>query len=180
MNSNLLLICLAAIACKVSGQMWPSGGTTTEGATTGAATTAGSGPTGAPGSGTTGSGPTGAPGTSPPGGCKCEPCKKIGSGKWRGMYMLWEDKGGRCGHECAYIRQEDNKVFCMCEPGPVDFVKPSRCPAFRTLQCSVFNKCIEGQGDCDRDNECQSGLVCGDGNCSSDKHHPTDDCCYKR
>ena len=26
---------------------------------------------------------------------RCEPCKKIGSGKWRGMYMLWEDKGGR-------------------------------------------------------------------------------------
>ena len=108
------------INCKVcervvSNWLWKltSGGTTTEGATTGAATTTGSGPTGAPGTS-----PPGGCKWEPllikiqllyfesrrlkikttfvwKNDFRCEPCKKIGSGKWRGMYMLWEDKGGR-------------------------------------------------------------------------------------
>merc|ERR1719474_1236832 len=84
--------------------------------------------------------------------------------------------GGRCGEECTYIRQEDNKVFCMCEPGPVPFVKRVGCP-FQP-QCSAANPCLEGQGDCDYDIDCAGNLVCGDGNCGG-RYHRTDDCCRK-
>merc|ERR1719228_3045287 len=153
---------------KVSGQgIWPSGGGSGGGGGGGGATTSGAMT-------------TGAPVTSGGGQCRCESCKQISSGQYTGVYLLWEGVGGRCIDECTYIRQEDNKVFCMCEPGPIDFVKPARCPAFRNLQCSAYNKCIEGQGDCDSDYECKGDLVCGDGNCASDYYHSTDDCCERR
>jgi len=163
MNSKLLLACLAVLATKVSGQVWPSGDTTT----------------GAPGTQTTGPpGTPGPPGTTPMGGCQCQACKEIPSGnEWAGQYLLWEGVGGRCGDECTYIRQGDNKVFCMCEPGPIPFELRLGCP-FRP-QCSRGNKCIEGQGDCDYDYECAGDLVCGSSNCN-DKYHRTDDCCQKR
>ena len=37
-------------------------------------------------------------------------------------------------------------------------------------------KCSVGQGDCDFDHECQSGLVCGEDNCDSG-FPGTYDCC---
>jgi len=144
----------------VSGQgIWPSGG----GGGGGGATTSGAMT-------------TDAPVTSGGGQCRCESCKQISSGQYTGVYLLWEGVGGRCGEECTYIRQEDNKVFCMCEPGPVPFVKRVGCP-FRP-QCSSVNPCLEGQGDCDYDIDCAGNLVCGDGNCGG-RYHRTDDCCRK-
>merc|ERR1712029_1113304 len=41
------------------------------------------------------------------------------------------------------------------------------------------SKCTEGQGDCDSDDGCAGGLVCGNNNCK-DYHYdaaPDDDCC---
>merc|ERR1711962_1570721 len=47
--------------------------------------------------------------------------------------------------------------------------------------CSSTNKCGEGEGDCDNDNECQSGLVCGKDNCQSfiPGANSQADCCVK-
>jgi len=47
--------------------------------------------------------------------------------------------------------------------------------------CSSTNKCGEGEGDCDSDSECQSGLVCGTDNCQSfiPGAHYQADCCAK-
>ena len=45
--------------------------------------------------------------------------------------------------------------------------------------------CTEAEGDCDTDNDCGSGLLCGHNNCPltpwnlSSKWGVTDDCCYK-
>jgi hypothetical protein len=43
-------------------------------------------------------------------------------------------------------------------------------------------RCSEGQGDCDRDNDCASGLTCGNNNCRN--FHPNaashTDCCYDK
>merc|ERR1719436_2010560 len=38
---------------------------------------------------------------------------------------------------------------------------------------------MEGEGDCDGDQDCRGGLVCGDNNCRQfgDHFHPKDDCC---
>ena len=34
--------------------------------------------------------------------------------------------------------------------------------------CSSSSPCSQGGGDCDNDNQCGSGLVCGQNNCRSD------------
>ena len=43
--------------------------------------------------------------------------------------------------------------------------------------CAPSSKCEDGKGDCDRDNECQNGLVCGTDNCQGNEYEPSDDCC---
>ena len=41
------------------------------------------------------------------------------------------------------------------------------------------NSCIENDGDCDSDNQCQNGLVCGSKNCPfSLGFNSNTDCCY--
>ena len=41
------------------------------------------------------------------------------------------------------------------------------------------NACIENDGDCDSDNQCQNGLVCGSKNCPvSLGFNSNTDCCY--
>jgi len=45
--------------------------------------------------------------------------------------------------------------------------------------CTSTNKCGVGEGDCDSDSDCQSGLVCGVDNCSGSGFDSTDDCCYR-
>jgi len=48
--------------------------------------------------------------------------------------------------------------------------------------CTPSSKCSLGQGHCDSDNDCASGLTCGNNNCRS--FHPTalpsSDCCYDK
>merc|ERR1711872_439455 len=39
--------------------------------------------------------------------------------------------------------------------------------------------CLEGEGDCDSDSDCQRGLLCGDNNCKGNSFDSTDDCCFK-
>jgi len=48
--------------------------------------------------------------------------------------------------------------------------------------CQRSNRCSEGQGDCDIDDDCASGLVCGTNNCR-DLHpnaHYAHDCCVRK
>ena len=46
--------------------------------------------------------------------------------------------------------------------------------------CSESNKCSEFQGDCDKDSECEDGLVCGNMNCPTGTGwHIEYDCCWK-
>jgi len=48
--------------------------------------------------------------------------------------------------------------------------------------CSTSNRCGVGQGDCDRDSDCQDGLICGNDNCPSfiPGAHRRADCCTKQ
>lgn len=48
--------------------------------------------------------------------------------------------------------------------------------------CSTGNKCGIGGGDCDADNECETGLICGHNNCRefNRKAGLGADCCTKR
>ena len=53
--------------------------------------------------------------------------------------------------------------------------------------CTSSIPCGEWEGDCDSDDECQPGLVCGHNNCplkpqgwwAHGKWDTTDDCCYR-
>ena len=46
--------------------------------------------------------------------------------------------------------------------------------------CSLANPCLDGEGDCDRDSDCEGILVCGVDNCGRNDSgfDPKDDCCY--
>ena len=43
--------------------------------------------------------------------------------------------------------------------------------------CTEAEKCGVGYGDCDFDNQCQDGLVCGDDNCNNGFGDTAYDCC---
>ena len=43
--------------------------------------------------------------------------------------------------------------------------------------CTSSNQCGVGEGDCDNDSDCQSGLVCGENNCVGNVFDSGDDCC---
>ena len=44
--------------------------------------------------------------------------------------------------------------------------------------CTKEHKCGIGEGDCDKDEECEGNLICGKNNCKS--HFSYDaDCCYE-
>ena len=47
--------------------------------------------------------------------------------------------------------------------------------------CTKGEKCYEGEGDCDYDDECMPGLRCGENNCrvKVSPWHKDTDCCYK-
>ena len=46
--------------------------------------------------------------------------------------------------------------------------------------CTRSKPCKEGQGDCDKDYHCESGLVCGKNNCDKSKFPSgNSDCCEK-
>ena len=40
-------------------------------------------------------------------------------------------------------------------------------------------KCLEGEGDCDSDSDCATGLFCGTNNCQGPNFDSGDDCCLK-
>ena len=44
--------------------------------------------------------------------------------------------------------------------------------------CTSSNQCDIGEGDCDYDQDCADGLICGTDNCPSD-FPATADCCVK-
>jgi len=71
------------------------------------------------------------------------------------------------GHDCCYIPTSPLNPDC-------DGSKDSKnC-------CTVESPCHLGQGDCDSDDECQSGLTCGKNNCyrfNPDAHEKSD-CCF--
>ena len=46
--------------------------------------------------------------------------------------------------------------------------------------CTTSNQCDIGEGDCDINAECKSGLVCGLQNCIGDTFDANDDCCRER
>ena len=49
---------------------------------------------------------------------------------------------------------------------------------FDEKRCSTKHQCGDRQGDCDSDDECSDGLICGKDNCPA--HFPSDDdCCTK-
>ena len=50
--------------------------------------------------------------------------------------------------------------------------------------CTPSNPCGDGEGDCDRDSDCENGYICGTDNCKPStipgaNFHPTDDCCVR-
>jgi len=47
--------------------------------------------------------------------------------------------------------------------------------------CTSEEPCKHGEGDCDNDAECESGLKCGNNNCLqfAAYFHPKDDCCFE-
>ena len=46
--------------------------------------------------------------------------------------------------------------------------------------CTIEQPCAENEGDCDNNNECQSGLRCGEDNCPALLGYDWSiDCCYK-
>ena len=67
------------------------------------------------------------------------------------------------------------------------FTQTGKLGKFRTVCngeencCSEEKKCGEMEGDCNSDQECISGLKCGQNNCNENSGNwdSTDDCCYK-
>jgi len=45
--------------------------------------------------------------------------------------------------------------------------------------CTDTNKCDDGEGDCDYDSHCKSGLVCGTNNCEGSNFLNGEDCCTR-
>ena len=78
------------------------------------------------------------------------------------------------------------KDDCCVQP-PAEDVFPGsgpRCQGRNVDQgkcCSASRPCVEGEGDCETDQECRGQLVCGNNNCKQfgDVFHPKDDCCVK-
>ena len=73
----------------------------------------------------------------------------------------------------------------MDDRSPAPFMIAQRCAGRHVDQgsrcCTAADPCEEGEGDCDGDDDCGAGLVCGDNNCKQFGafFHPKDDCCVK-
>ena len=46
--------------------------------------------------------------------------------------------------------------------------------------CTVKKPCGANQGDCDYNNQCAEGLICGVANCIGPEHQLNADCCEKQ
>jgi len=89
----------------------------------------------------------------------------------------------------AYFHEKDDCCEKPPQPTekPITFLIPlaNRC-AGRNVDngkcCTEDAPCVEGEGDCEEDDECKDDLVCGNNNCKQFAafFHPKDDCCVKR
>jgi len=89
----------------------------------------------------------------------------------------------------AYFHEKDDCCEKPAKPTkkPITFFIPlaNRCAGRHVDNgercCTSLAPCIEGEGDCDGDEECAEGLVCGNNNCNQFAafFHPKDDCCIK-
>ena len=73
-------------------------------------------------------------------------------------------------------------VIDVTERGNTDLVKRCRGRNFDLeICCTNENPCVEGEGDCEVDNDCTGNLVCGNNNCKAfgSFFHEKDDCCVK-
>ena len=66
----------------------------------------------------------------------------------------------------------------------IDFPSSQRCGGRNIDEekcCTIDNPCIEGEGDCEDNDECQNDLVCGNNNCKDfgQFYHEKDDCCVQ-
>ena len=76
----------------------------------------------------------------------------------------------------------DSSADCCFDPTDCDWT-------YSTWSCcTTENKCKEGDGDCDYDDQCQDGFVCGRDNCRTlresldlpfSEFDPIADCCKK-
>jgi len=64
--------------------------------------------------------------------------------------------------------------FRKCSSGSV-----SGCKGGNWSCCTNTNKCGDGEGDCDYDSHCKSGLVCGTNNCEGSNFLTGEDCCTR-
>ena len=64
-------------------------------------------------------------------------------------------------------------------------LKPEGCNGYGNYKqiqycCSEENPCLEGEGDCDENEDCKDDLTCGKNNCEQDKFpYGWVDCCEK-
>jgi len=89
------------------------------------------------------------------------------------------ENGGTC------TETENGGFSCTCPSGVTGTHcenNPKRHSNGHNSGCTSKNKCIEGDGDCDRDSDCVEGLICGSDNCPRKYGYDwqiTDDCCFK-
>jgi len=89
-----------------------------------------------------------------------------------------------CKAFAAFFHEKDD---CCVQPEVEKIVTPTsgkRCQGRNFDKgrcCTSGSPCIEGEGDCEVDNECTGNLVCGNNNCKSfgSFFHEKDDCCIK-
>ena len=103
---------------------------------------------------------------------QCKPGLMCGSNNCQQFSHIFHEKDDCC------IRMVVNN------PDPAE---QRRCQGRHVVQadggkcCKPENPCDEGEGDCDGDDQCGAGLVCGNNNCKQfgDIFDEKDDCCVK-
>jgi len=81
--------------------------------------------------------------------------------------------------KCCYLKKGDAKSNKVAAPGLIsgdNTCRGLRCNGINNGCCTKATPCLEGDGDCDNDGECASGLICGMDNCPWGDN---DDCCIK-
>ena len=73
-----------------------------------------------------------------------------------------------------YVSTTAAPTACQNVPTP-----PNGCNAENNGCCKPSNQCLEGQGDCDYNDDCLGNLRCGDDNCDKKLgFSSSSDCCY--
>ena len=67
----------------------------------------------------------------------------------------------------------------------IEFPESQRCSGRNVDKekcCTNDEPCVEGEGDCENDDECREDLVCGNNNCKEfgSFYHEKDDCCIQK